>query len=348
MVDAVVSFVVNKLGGFLIKEAVFLRGLKNEVQWLKDELRCMHPFLKDAEERQYGDAPVHGWVSDIKELAYDIEDALDAFYLKVHRKVDDDDDGGKPKSGCFPSMCSCIFDKGNLYNIGKEIEDFKNRLNHLSRRRPLYGLQDSVNNGETRSNIALVKLKDLRRVASFAVEASVVGFEDDAHELLTKLFDKEPRRFIISIYGMGGLGKTTLAGKLYRNNDVMKRFNYHAWVSVSQDYTTRDLLQRIIKSFEFGTKQIHEEIEKMNEEDLGRYLLKSMQYSSYVLVIDDVWDKEAWATLKKAFPDNKNGSRVIITTRNKEVAERTDERTYAHKLRYLRSGNYFMRKRIKR
>ncbi|KAL5765194.1 hypothetical protein ACOSQ2_017788 [Xanthoceras sorbifolium] len=85
-----------------------------------------------------------------------------------------------------------------------------------------------------------------------------------------------------------------------------------------------------------NSKKDLEDLEKMDEVDLGRHLQESLQERSYLVVIDDVWDKEAWESLKRAFPDNKNRSRVIITTRIKEVAERSDERTHAHKLRYLR------------
>ncbi|KAL5833951.1 hypothetical protein ACOSQ3_017625 [Xanthoceras sorbifolium] len=345
MVDAVVSYVVQRLGDFLIREAVFLRGVNNEVKWLKDELGWMQCFLKDAEEKQYGDALISKWVSDIRELAYDIEDVLDTFHLKVHGRADD----RRPKLGCFPSVC-CIYNIGkenvSMYNMGKEIEELKNTINDLSRRRELYGLRDSGNRGEGIRNSTVGRLRELRRSTSFAVEENVVGFEDDSHLLLAKLLDADPWRLVISIYGMGGLGKTTLARKLYHNSDVKARFmNCCAWVSVSQDYTTRDLLRRIIKSFNISKKMTEDlekrkdlemmDLEKMNEEDLGRYLYESLQNRSYVVVIDDVWDKEAWEILKRAFPDNKNGSRVIITTRSREAAERSDERTYAHKLQYL-------------
>ncbi|KAL5766867.1 hypothetical protein ACOSP7_017484 [Xanthoceras sorbifolium] len=312
MVDAVVSQVVQRLGDILIGEVTFLRGVRNEVQWLRDELKYMQRFLQHAEDRQYGDAMIRLWVSDIRDFAYDIEDVLDAFHLKLQRR-----------SGRIASICCWIFDKRKemviLHNIGKKIEEFKNRISDLTRRRQLYGLQDSGTSGEGTSK-ALSRLKEVRRATSFAVEEKVVGFDDDARDLLSKLLDNDLRRFVISIYGMGGLGKTTLARKLYHNSDVKMRFkDCCAWVSVSQDYTTQDLLVRIIKSFGFKT----EDLEKMKEEDLGRYLQKSLQ--------------EAWESLKRAFPDNKNGSRVIMTTRIKEVAERSDERTHAHELRYLRS-----------
>ncbi|KAL5832278.1 hypothetical protein ACOSQ4_017632 [Xanthoceras sorbifolium] len=319
MVDAVVSQVVQRLGDILIGEVIFLREVRNEVQWLRDELRYMQRFLQHAEERQYGDAMIRVWISDIRDFAYDIEDALDAFHLKLQRR-----------SERIASMYYWIFDKCKetviLYNIGKKIEEFKNRINDLSRRRQLYGLQDSGNSMEGRSK-DLGRLKEvIRRATSFAVEEKVVGFDDDARELLAKLLDNDPRHCIISIYGMGGLGKTTIARKLYHNSDVKMRFKDY--------YTTQDLLVRIIKSFGFRNIKT-EDLEKMKEEDLGRYLQESLQERSYLVVIDDVWDKEAWESLKSAFPDNKNKSRVIMTTRIKNVVERSHKRTHAHKLRYL-------------
>ncbi|KAK4856983.1 hypothetical protein QYF36_023375 [Acer negundo] len=156
MVDAVVSDVVERLGDFLIEKAAFLIRVRDQVECLKDELRFMQHFIKHTEEKQYGDATIHDRVSDIRELAYDIEDLLDMFHRKVHGEVDDDGETmeTKQKSGCFPSICCCIFNEGKekveLFNIGMDIEKFKNRINELSRRRQLYGLQDSSNSREGR------------------------------------------------------------------------------------------------------------------------------------------------------------------------------------------------------
>ncbi|KAK0595756.1 hypothetical protein LWI29_009721 [Acer saccharum] len=132
---------------------------------------------------------------------------------------------------------------------------------------------------------------------------------------------------------MGGLGKTTLVRKLYHNNNIKMRFECRTWVSVYQDYIIWDFIHRIVKSFEFKTIKM-EDPRKMNGEDLGRYLLQSLQGRSYLLVIDDVWNNEAWMSLKATFPDNKTESQVIIITRSKEVADSSNERTYTHNLRY--------------
>ncbi|KAK2640482.1 hypothetical protein Ddye_028277 [Dipteronia dyeriana] len=329
MVDAVVSFALNRLTDFLIQEAAFLGRVRKEVQWLIDELGWMQCYIASAEEKQADDPIVRKRLNDITKIAYDTEDVIDKFILQVH-------DGNIPPTRCFPSMSSCVKcrKKVNLHDIGKDIEELKIRINDLPRVRELYQLESSRIKGEGSSSNSLARLRELRRTTSFSVEKKVVGHDDGTTSLLAKLLDLDRRRFVVSIYGMGGLGKTTLAGKLYHHLEVKRKFNCRAWVCVSQDYNTHDLLLRIISSFGFTTKTT-KELKRMNEEGLERYLHGSLQGRSYLLVVDDIWKKEAWLSFKRAFPDCNNGSRVIITTRSQEVAEDSDQRTFVHKLRFL-------------
>ncbi|KAK3200305.1 hypothetical protein Dsin_023720 [Dipteronia sinensis] len=192
------------------------------------------------------------------------EDVIDKFILQVH-------DGNIPPTGCFRSISSCVKcrKKVNLHDIGKDIEELKIRINDLPRIRELYQLESSRIKGEGNSSNSLARLRQLRRTTSFSVEKNVVGHDDGTTRLLAKLFDLDPRRFIVSIYGMGGLGKTTLAGNLYHHLDVKRKFDCRAWVCVSQDYNTHDLLLRIISSFRFTTKST-KELKQMNEEGLER------------------------------------------------------------------------------
>ncbi|KAK0583423.1 hypothetical protein LWI29_036853 [Acer saccharum] len=79
-----------------------------------------------------------------------------------------------------------------------------------------------------------------------------------------------------------------------------------------------------------------EKLQHMGDKDLERYLHESLQERSYLLVIDDIWKKEAWESIKRAFYAHcNNGSKVIITTHSKEVAENLDEITYDHQLLFL-------------
>ncbi|WMV23355.1 hypothetical protein MTR67_016742 [Solanum verrucosum] len=125
---------------------------------------------------------------------------------------------------------------------------------------------------------------------------------------------------------MGGLGKTTLARKLYITPNIASSFPTRAWMCVSQEYNTMDLLRNIIKPIQVRTKGTLDLLERMTEGDLEIYLRDLLKEHKYLVVVDDVWKREAWESLKRAFPDNKNGNRVIITTRKEDVAERADSR----------------------
>ncbi|KAH0681070.1 hypothetical protein KY284_022155 [Solanum tuberosum] len=158
---------------------------------------------------------------------------------------------------------------------------------------------------------------------------------DVVERLLSELLKAEPCRSAISIYGTGGLGKTTLARNLYISPDIVNSFHTRAWICVSQEYNTMDLLRYIIKSIQGCTKEILDLLERMTERDLEIYLRDLLKKRKYLVVVDDLRQREAWESLKRAFPDSKNGSRVIITTRKEDVAERADNKGFVHKLRLL-------------
>ncbi|KAL3512430.1 hypothetical protein ACH5RR_025147 [Cinchona calisaya] len=331
MADAVVSFAVKKLGDFLIQEIGLRKNVRTQVEWLRNELGYMQSFIKDAEEKHGSDHRVLQWILEITDVANDTVVILEDFSLKVGRNEFVD----------ILQMCACGYGgEASLSNIGKGIKSLKERVLDISRKRETYGIRDLSDAGEgqrTDKNNKLMLVKTLRRSTSYIDEAELfVGFKDVTETLLAELFKEEPRRRVISIYGMGGLGKTTVARKLYSSSRTMIRFTHRAWVCVSQEYSTSDLLLTLIKSFTKGCKKEELElIEKMNEEDLERHLRKILKDHRYLVVVDDVWHKEAWESLKRAFPHNKNGSRVIITTRKKDVATRVDNNSLVHELRFL-------------
>ncbi|WJZ84314.1 hypothetical protein VitviT2T_003923 [Vitis vinifera] len=73
-------------------------------------------------------------------------------------------------------------------------------------------------------------------------EVNVVGIQDSAKNVKQMLLNGEMRRAVVSIVGMGGLGKRTLAKKVYNDNDIQQYFDCHAWSYVSQEYAIKELL----------------------------------------------------------------------------------------------------------
>ncbi|KAL7259337.1 hypothetical protein ACSBR1_005269 [Camellia fascicularis] len=206
MVDAVVSSVVRRLGGLLIDQVNFLQGVRDEVNYLRTKLEYMLCFLKDAEEKQDQDSRIRKWVSDIRDAAYEAEDIIDKFILKV-------EEGGIPKRTGFKACLRkyfCIYKQANKYGIGKEIQEWKNRLDEIDRNHEIFKIRNIEAAGEGSSGMN-ERFKQLRRTTPYEDDQHVVGFTKDVELLTSKLLQETPHHCVISIVGMGGLGKTTLA-----------------------------------------------------------------------------------------------------------------------------------------
>ncbi|KAH0695345.1 hypothetical protein KY285_022442 [Solanum tuberosum] len=334
MAGAVVSYAIRKLDDFLIEEVSLGQNVRENVIWLRNELSFMQAFLKDAEKKQAQDNLVQQWVMEITSVANEAVSILETYSLDAAKD-------GDPTVGFVDRLkaCSCIIQKqAKFHNIGKIIQSLKERVMDISRKRGTYGITNNAGEGPSNrpNNQSSMLIRTLRRAVSYADEDQLfVGFQEVFQRLLDELLKKEPRRNVISIYGMGGLGKTTLARNLYNSPSLITTFHTRAWICVSQQYSTPDLLQSIIKSIQGCSEEILKLLKEMTERDLETHLRNLLKERKYLVVVDDVWHREAWESLKRALPDNKNGSRVILTTRKEDVAERVDGKGFSHKLRFL-------------
>ncbi|KAL8504234.1 hypothetical protein ACS0TY_022822 [Phlomoides rotata] len=141
-----------------------------------------------------------------------------------------------------------------------------------------------------------------------------VGFEDKTEEILYQLVGGGTESLqVISILGMPGLGKTTLANKLYNHPSVSCRFDKLSWCVVSQTYETQSILANILS-------HINSEVGKCSILEMKEHIHKTLKGRRYLIVLDDVWDSNVLGELLTCLPDDGNGSRVLLTSRNKDVA----------------------------
>ncbi|XP_057493132.1 putative late blight resistance protein homolog R1A-3 isoform X1 [Actinidia eriantha] len=162
-------------------------------------------------------------------------------------------------------------------------------------------------------------------------EETIVGFEDEVMIIKEQLTGLPKQLDVISIVGMPGLGKTTLAIKVYNDPLVAYHFHIRAWITISQQYVKRDLLCGLLSSV------LHHRngVDQMSDEELAQRLYKSLKARRYFIVMDDIWDSRVWFDLKTCFPNDNNGSRIMFTGRNEDVASLAKSSRPPLSLRFL-------------
>ncbi|KAF8394044.1 hypothetical protein HHK36_020246 [Tetracentron sinense] len=322
MAESVISFLVNRLGDLLIQEIIFLHGVHEQLEELQTDMRGMQSFLKAADASAYqGNEQVRNLVNEIKGIAYDSEDVVDTFIFQV---------ASRGRYGVLKRYASIFNEWIDLYKTGRKIQAIQKRIHAITNRWKTFNIKN-IDEGEGTSS-ANQKQQQLRRTYPHAEEEDAISLEKDMEALVAQLITAEERRRVISIVGMGGLGKTTLATKLYNHNPVKLHFDCRAWVFISQQCQKKDVLQAILKRVSAPTT---EEMERMNEDDLVEKLYHVLQEKRYLVVLDDIWSMDTWNLLKIAFPKGKVGSKIMITTRNIQVALHADPFSLPHEPRRL-------------
>ena len=332
MAETAVSLVIENLIPLLVQEARLLKGVHDKVAGIKDKLQIIQSFLKDADARveQENMSNVEKtWVKQIREEAYHIEDTLDEYILHLAKGPL----GPRQHFHFVQKFFQFTKKLRARHVIASKIEDININLQKKREMTVKYRF-NTIEQGGLSNNARSVTWYDPRVASLFIEEAEVVGIESHRDKLITWLVEGPSNRTMISVVGIGGVGKTTLVKKVYDNKKVVAHFNCRAWITVSQSFKKEDLFRDMIKQFYEARKEFApKEIDKMEEINLIKVLRQCLHEQRYVIVVDDLWDIDFLEYIKFALPNNDKGSGIVITTRNEDIAPSHNESSscYVHK-----------------
>ncbi|KAM3355521.1 hypothetical protein ACQJBY_025979 [Aegilops geniculata] len=302
-----------KLGSLLAGEFTLEKRVRKGIDTLDKELKLMHAALTKVARvpTEELDEEVKIWAGMVRDLAYQMEDIVDAFVLRVGNG------SANPKNRVKKLLKKTgrLFKKGKyLHRISDALEEVVGQAKELAELRQRYKLE-KLDAGAGAS-------VDPRTMAMYTDVTELVGIEEPRDELINMLLDgngwsKNPLK-MVSVVGFGGLGKTTLAKMVY--DKIKLQFDCSAFVSVSQNPNMKKILKDIL--FELD-KDKYSDIYNVEREErhLINELIEFLAEKRCLMVIDDTWDESAWDFIKRAFSKNSIGSRLIMTTRNVSVAE---------------------------
>ncbi|WMV28850.1 hypothetical protein MTR67_022235 [Solanum verrucosum] len=118
------------------------------------------------------------------------------------------------------------------------------------------------------------------------------SFQEAMDQMKKQLLGGSRELDVISLVGMPGIGKTTLAEKIYNDPVITSRFKVRAQCRVTQVYSWRDLLLAILNG-------VLEPIDRNEKEDaeLADELRRFLWTKRFLILIDDVWDDKVWDNL---------------------------------------------------
>ncbi|KAJ4849940.1 hypothetical protein Tsubulata_903813 [Turnera subulata] len=291
------------------------RKLNNKLlEKLKITMITVSGLLNDAEEKQMMNRDVQRWLDELKDAAYHADDVLDAIAYESLRKESKAKELKKPIDQMRKILC-CL----NLAAHHKEkrelngkLEGIIETLEYLVKQNATLGLiGKDVTHIPHAGRIPTTSLVDDHLYVRNHEKAQLVQLLLCFEVANVKPFD------LISISGLGGIGKTTLAQLAYNDERISRWFHFKVWLCASETFDVRRLTEDILKS-NSGGKQCGD----MTDDQLHKELEKAVEGQKILLVLDDVWrvDTSQWDFLLRPFKSVAKGSKIVVTTRDEKMA----------------------------
>nr|XP_011469858.1 PREDICTED: putative disease resistance protein RGA3 isoform X1 [Fragaria vesca subsp. vesca] len=329
MAGVLVDVLIQRLATLALdkveRELKLVVGVKREIKNLTKKLIAIRAVLEDAEQRQVMEANVKLWLDELNDVSFDMDDVLDEWITRVekHQLEKQETEGATvvvatKKKVCFSFPPSCFrFGQVNYQlflrrEIAKKIEELNERLDLIDKNKQSFNFQQNTPR-------SVPELLQRPQTTSFP-NAETFGRDSEKNLLISKLLSESSEEskvpLIIPVVGLGGMGKTYLANLVY--NEIKTHFDKSIWVCVSDPFDEIKIAQAII-----------EELDKDNSskssnvlQTLMRCIFDLIKGKKFLLVLDDVWYPKSsqWEEFIKPLRNGVVGSRVLVTTRNEDVA----------------------------
>ncbi|KAG6383855.1 hypothetical protein SASPL_156376 [Salvia splendens] len=315
MSDAVITVILTQVATILEKqireELSLVCGVGHQFKKLKSEFESIRAVIADAEKRQVKEESVKDWLEKLKDVSYDTEDVLSE-WITAMQKVESDGcraSRSRKVTSLFTMPCFGFDRVAFRREIAIKIKKINERLSDIAAEKVRYNFSEVLSN----------EILERPKTASFIDDAEVEGRDVDKENLIGRLLGRENRGKglnVVSLVGLGGVGKTTLAQLAFNSDEVVNHFDRAVWVCASDPFDEVRIARAILEFIEGSAPYLFE------LETLVTKIRNYVEGERFLLVLDDVWteDFRKWEQLLKSLKTGKAGSTILVTTRKESVA----------------------------
>ncbi|CAN6173458.1 unnamed protein product [Urochloa humidicola] len=298
---------LEKIGTEVAAAAPILTDFEQGMKKIEGEFSVLLAFIGEVSAQKVSDKTFNAWLNQVRDVAHQVEDIVDEYtYLTTQ------------------AMHTSSFFKRKFQQIAawkkfaSHINQVECQIQRLSEMRDRYGI--SVGDLDRNNKLQNPNQLCMPDSAYLTDDCEIVGNVDEIRRLTQWLLEEKQDRTLIAIFGMGGIGKTTITSSAYKNQQIRTIFDCRVWVTVSQTYQVEELLKEIINQLKDQGANMSSDFMTMSRMRLVEVIQSYLQDKKYIIILDDVWDKDAWLVLNYAFVRNNRGSKVLLTTRRKDVS----------------------------